>query len=239
MASPSGISGACILRLMTGEPSTVYELVEKLEGIYGRPDPTPRLAPMDELISCILSQHAADAVSYPTFFAMKEIYPTWDVLAKETPERLAVVIKRAGLANQKARSILGCLAGIKSRTGGYSLALLEEMSTPEALKWLQSLPGVGPKTASITLCFAFRRPVVPVDTHVYRLSVRLGLVPEGTGESKAHGVLDKIVPGDLAFRYHMALVHHGRGLCPARKPQCRSCPVASLCAFAAARKVGA
>lgn len=217
---------------MTGDPSEVRELVERLEGVYGRPDPNPRLAPMDELISCILSQHAADAISYPTFFRMKEQYPTWEELAQETPERLADVVRKAGLANQKARSILGCLREIKRRTGEYSLEILEDMPTGEAMKWLQSLPGVGPKTAAITLCFAFRRSVVPVDTHVYRLSVRLGLVPEKTGEVKAHTVLDSLVPADLSFRFHMALVYHGRGLCPARKPKCPECPVNHLCTFA-------
>ena len=217
---------------MTGEPAEVRDLVERLEAIYGRPDPTPRLAPMDELISCILSQHAADAISYPTFFRMREQYPDWEVLARETPERLADVIRKAGLANQKARSILGCLREIHGRTGGYTLDVLRGMPTQEAMTWLQSLPGVGPKTAAITLCFAFGRSVVPVDTHVYRLSVRLGLVPEKAGEVKAHAVLDKIVPADLSFRFHMALVHHGRGLCPARKPQCPQCPAQEMCAFA-------
>ena len=212
-----------------GRRFPVRELVERLEAAYGPPPPPARFEPMDELVSCILSQHTSDANSYPAFERLKIALPTWEDVVDAGPDRIADIIRSAGLANQKAKSILGCLSAIKERTGGYSIDHLAGMSPKDARAWLSALPGVGPKTASIVLCFAFGMPVVPVDTHVYRVSWRLGIVPEDVGEIKAHDLLLEAVPGDLAYRFHMALIQHGRRTCKAPLPLCGECVVADLC----------
>lgn len=186
---------------------------------------------MDELVSCILSQHSADANSFPAFTHLRETLPDWEEVAATSPERLAEIIRGAGLANQKAKSILGCLREIHARTGGYSLDILRTMPTLEARDWLRSLPGVGPKTASIVLCFALGRETIPVDTHVYRVSWRLGIIPEDLGEVKAHEVLMDEVPPDLAFRYHVTLIQHGRVVCRAPLPLCERCSVTDVCSW--------
>jgi endonuclease-3 len=209
--------------------AVVRDLVERLEAVYGRPRYLPRFDPMEELVSCILSQHSADANSFPAFTHLRETYPTWEDVATAGPEALAEVIRGAGLANQKARSILGCLAAIHARTGEYALEVLRDMPTLEARDWLRTLPGVGPKTASIVLCFALGRETIPVDTHVYRVSWRLGLIPEDLGESKAHDVLMNLVPPELAFRYHVTLIQHGRVTCKAPLPSCERCPITDAC----------
>ena len=205
------------------------DVVCRLEEQYGQTPYHPRFDPTDELVSCILSQHTSDANSFPAFFRLKEKYPNWDKVIEAGSAKIAEVVKSAGLANQKSKSIINCLKEIKERTGGFSLTHLRHMPLKEARDWLTSLPGVGPKTASIVLCFALGMPAIPVDTHVYRVSWRLGLIPEGIGENKAHDLLLRIVPPHLAFRFHMALINHGRAVCKAPLPLCDRCVLRDEC----------
>jgi endonuclease-3 len=204
-------------------------LIEQLETVHGRPRRIARFDPMEELISCILSQHTADVNSFPAFTRLREAYPDWEAVVDAGAERLADVIRSAGLANQKAKSIVGCLREIKSRTGKYDLEVLRSVETLAARSWLTSLPGVGPKTASIVLCFSFGRETIPVDTHVYRVSKRLGLIPATDDEKRAHDTLMAVVPGELSFRFHVSLIQHGRTICRAPKPDCGRCPVTGMC----------
>ena len=186
---------------------------------------------MDELISCILSQHTSDATSFPTFRALRKQVPEWDDVVALRPERLADIIRPAGLANQKSKAIIAVLKEIRVRNGGYDIEKLRNMPLEEARQWLLSLPGVGPKTAAIVLCFAFGRPAIPVDTHVFRVSWRLGLIEKSIGEAKAHRALEAIVPADLAFRFHTALIQHGRQICRAPSPNCGECPLTRRCRY--------
>ncbi|MGI8923375.1 MAG: endonuclease III domain-containing protein [Fimbriimonadales bacterium] len=209
--------------------AAIRKAVEDIESIYGCARWVSRFDPLEELVSCILSQHTTDATSFPTFAALRKAYPSWKAVAALPAERLAKVIARAGLPNQKARSIIGSLSEIYLRNGAYTLEPLRELSTEEARKWLLSLPGVGPKTGAIVLCFSFGRPAIPVDTHVFRVSWRLGLISKELGANKAHAVIEKMVPEDLAFRFHTALIQHGRQICKAPTPQCHRCPLTDRC----------
>lgn len=189
----------------------------------------PRFDPMEELVSCILSQHSSDAASFPAFTRLRETFPDWSDMAAADPEVIANVIRKAGLANQKARSIVRVLLAIHERFGEYSLDGLRGQSDDEAERWLLGLPGVGPKTAAIVLCFALGRHAVPVDTHVSRVSKRLGLIPIKMDDKTAHTVLKEKVPDGFAFRFHLALIQHGRKICQAKKPKCIECPVRAHC----------
>jgi endonuclease III len=207
------------------------DLLERLEEVYGRPREMPRFEPMEELVSCIMSQQTTDAKSFPAFTRLRERYPEWEQVVAAGPEEVAQVIWKAGLANQKARSIVKCLQTIKAETDEYSLDHLRPMETRAALAWLMKLPGVGPKTASLVLSLCFGKGTVAVDTHVFRVSWRLGIIPEKLGEAKAHGALLDIVPEELAFRYHATLIQHGRLTCKAPLPLCADCVVTDLCAW--------
>gem|GEM_PF-151024 len=209
----------------------VPTLIERLESVYGRPRQIARFDPMEELISCILSQHTSDANSFPTFTRLRETYPDWQAIVDAGTEQVADTIRQAGLANQKSKSIVGALTEIKKRNGDYELDSLRKIPMLEARDWLMSLPGVGPKTASIVLCFSLGMGAIPVDTHVYRVSWRLGLIDEDLGENKAHDALLKLVPPEYAFRYHVALIQHGRHTCKAPLPDCEPCVVKNLCAW--------
>jgi endonuclease-3 len=150
--------------------------------------------------------------------------------------QLAEEIRKAGLANQKSKSIQAVLREVRERNGGYTLEPLRGMAMADARAWLMSLPGVGPKTAAIVLCFSFGMPAIPVDTHVFRVSWRLGLIERRIGEAKANIELEKIVPPDLAYRFHTALIQHGRQVCKAQKPDCSRCGVSRSCAYFAATR---
>jgi len=207
----------------------VPEVMLALESVHGRARYVPRFDPMEELISCILSQHSSDAASFPTFTRLRVRYPDWAELAATDSATLADVIRKAGLANQKAKSILRVLAAIRETMGDFSLEPLRTWTTEEAENWLRSLPGVGPKTAAIVLCFALGRHAVPVDTHVSRVSKRLGLLPPGTDDKTAHQLLKAMVPEGDAFRFHLALIQHGRKICQAKRPLCGHCPLNRSC----------
>jgi endonuclease-3 len=209
--------------------STAAVVVDRLEAQYGRAQVTDRSDPVEELVACILSQHTSDANSVPAFERLHAKYPDWQDMVDAGEAKVADVIRAAGLANQKAKSIISCLKEIKTRMGEYSLEHLRTMPMIEARDWLTSLPGVGPKTASIVLCFSLGMESIPVDTHVYRVAWRIGLIGEKTNAVQAHDELLKVVPPGLAFRFHMALIEHGRQVCKAPTPLCEKCVVTDLC----------
>lgn len=207
----------------------ISQVLELLEAEYGMAVHGPRFEPVDELVSCILSQHTTDATSFPTFDTLKKTWPAWEEVLRAGPERVADVIRPAGLANQKSKSIIGSLHALKEGFGEITLDPLWNWSTPRARRFLTALPGVGEKTAAIVLCFAFGRDVVPVDTHVFRVAWRYGLVPRAAGEAKAHALLDRLTPKGAAYRLHMAFIAHGRAVCRARMPECGRCVIAEGC----------
>jgi endonuclease-3 len=184
---------------------------------------------MTELVLTILSQNTSDTNSGRAFMRLIARYPSWDALHAATEAEIEQEISVGGLAKQKAPRIKAALDAIAAERGGFDLEFLREMSLDEAKAWLQSLKGVGPKTAACVLMFAFGRPAMPVDTHVHRVAQRLGLVPRKTTAEQAHGTLEEIVPPDLVYPFHILLIKHGRRLCHARAPRCADCPLVPDC----------
>jgi endonuclease-3 len=212
-------------------PADIPTILKRLEKQYGKIVRRPRFDAVDELICCILSQHSSDVASFPAFTKLKSTFPTWQQVVDAPSGKVADAIRRAGMYNQKSTRIQNALREIKERVGEYSLDHLYGMPWPEARAWLMSLPGVGPKTAAIVLSMNMGMPVIPVDTHVFRVGWRLGFYDKKIGEAKAHEVVQEIVPPKLAFSYHALLIQHGRNLCDARKPRCVACPVLEFCDY--------
>lgn len=206
-------------------------IIGQLATLYGRARFIPRFEALDELICCILSQSSSDVSSFPAFTRLRETFPDWQAVIDAGQERVADVIRKAGLGNQKARAIIGTLEGVHARFGDFSLDGLRALSDNEATDWLTSLPGVGPKTAAIVLCFGFGRDAIPVDTHVHRVAQRLGLIGPKVDANRAHALLREIVPRGEAFAFHTLMVQHGRHLCSARKPECPNCPLLPMCPY--------
>lgn len=208
-----------------------------LADLYGRPAWSLQQSPMDELISCILSQNTNDANRDRGFFALKARYPTWEAVHHAPPDELVETIRPAGLANQKGPRIQQVLGKIVEQRGEYSIDFLAEFPLEEAKAWLTGLKGVGPKTAAIVLCFAFHRPAFPVDTHIHRVGMRIGFLPPKISADDAHPVMEALVPPEEYYPFHLQMIYHGRTICQARAPQCARCPLVDHCDYYASLRV--
>ena len=202
-----------------------------LTDVYGELDWSRNLDGMDELISCILSQSTNDTNRDRAFERLKTRFPAWEAVRFAPVDDLIEAIKPAGLANQKGPRIQDVLGAIHDKSGEYSIDFLNDLSIEEAKKWLVSLKGVGPKTAAIVLCFAYGRAAFPVDTHIFRVSKRIGFLPEKMSANDAHPVLEAMVPADDYYQFHIQLIQHGRDTCNARRPACERCPVSDDCDY--------
>ncbi len=202
-----------------------------LKNFYGEPKPWVVIDPLDTLIAVILSQNTSDKNSWPAFKKLKAAYPTWEQVMLAPPSKIARVIKRGGLANIKAKRIKQVLKEIKKRRGKLDISFLNDLTTEQARSFLLSLNGVGPKSAAVVLNFAFGKPAFPVDTHVYRVTKRLGLIGENVSREKAHKLLEEMVPNKEKTSYHLNLIRLGRETCISRKPRCEQCPLKKHCNY--------
>ncbi len=157
--------------------------------------------------------------------------PDWYAVETAPLPELVETIRMGGLADQKAPRIQAALRTIRDERGDHRLDFLAEMPAREARDWLTRIPGIGPKTASVVLLFCYGTPLMPVDTHVERVSKRLGLIPADASLELAHEAWLRIVPEDRAYETHILLITHGRVICDARRPKCDACPVADRCRF--------
>lgn len=204
------------------------KLLKKIRKVYGIPKPR-RTPPVDELVRTILSQNTSDKNSVPAFWALKKKFGSWERVLKARPASVAAAIKRAGLANIKSARIIGVLGEIRKREGRISLSRLKGLSVEDGLSYLRSLKGVGPKTAACVLLFSFGKPAMPVDTHIFRVAKRLGLIPEDVTIEEAHDILTELVPKDLIYEFHLGIISHGRETCRAAGPKCGSCVLYGIC----------
>lgn len=198
---------------------------------YGKEVSERKLPPIDELVMTILSQHTNDVNMYRAFESLKGAYSSWEEVLTAPQDELAVTIRSSGMYNLKAKRIQATLREIQERVGKLDLSLIETMKIPEAKEWLTSLHGVGPKTAAIVLLFSFGLPVLPVDTHVWRVTKRLGIIDMKVSREKAHDLLEQIMPGDCIPSLNKNLVRHGREICRAQNPKCDNCFLSHLCDY--------
>lgn len=211
---------------MTLSPDVI---MDRLGVLYGEPQSRPHGDPMADLILTVLSQNTADKNSGRAFVQLMRSFDSWDAMAEAPVEEIMRIIQPGGLAPQKAPRIKRILEAVRSQSGDWSLDFLRTDPLEEARAWLRALPGVGPKTAACVLLFALGRPAMPVDTHVERVSKRLGLIPWSLSVAQAHESLEALVEPADYYRFHMLLIKHGRRTCAARKPACERCPLEPEC----------
>ncbi|MDQ3856162.1 MAG: endonuclease III [Chloroflexota bacterium] len=203
-----------------------------LSATYGEPQWAPALDPLSELVLTILSQHTSDRNSGAAFDELSARFGgDWHRVMDALVDQVAAAIRSAGLSNIKAPRIQAVLREVLQRTGALSLDFLGDLELQESKAWLTSLPGVGPKTAACVLMFSFGLPAIPVDTHVHRVSRRLGLIDPKTNAEQAHAALEAIVPAERAYPFHINLIRHGREICKAPRPLCGRCPLTGHCAY--------
>lgn len=207
------------------------EVYRRLLKVFGEPVWRQPLSPIDELVSTILSQNTNDHNRDMAFDRLKKEFPRWEDVLAAPVEKIITAIQIAGLANQKGPRIQQVLREILIERGNLDLSFLNGMPVEEAKQWLLKFKGVGPKTASIVLQFSLGRPAFPVDTHIYRVSGRLGLRPEKMTVEDAHPWMESIFPPETYYAGHLNIIRLGREICQARKPRCAVCPLNDICDY--------
>lgn len=211
----------------------VARIYEKLVATYGIPPWDPTGDPLGELVATILSQHTSDINSERAYRQLRAAFPHWEQVRDAPTADVVEAIRSGGLAQQKAERIQQILRILTERLGDAPLTLdpLDAMSLDDALTWLRELPGVGPKTAACVLLFALGKPAFPVDTHVWRVTKRIGLVGAHASAESAQETLQALIPPSWRHTMHINLIRHGRQICYARNPACFRCPISSECQY--------
>lgn len=202
-----------------------------LDAEYGYPTWRQHLPPVDELVNCIISQNTSDVARDKGYAQLITRFPTWEQVRDAPVEQVIEALAPAGLSHQKGPRIQAALRTVTERVGRISLDPLNDMTNEEAKAWLTSINGVGPKTAAIVLCFAFGRNAFPVDTHVHRVTGRLGLIGPKVNADKAHDILEELVPPEDYYAFHLQVIQHGRQVCHARRPECERCVLQKECDY--------
>lgn len=209
------------------------EAHERLNEYYGIQDIYGRADPMHELIGTILSHRTTHANEVTAYRTMRERFPTWEQVRDAPLAELIDAIKTANYPEVKAPYIQNLLTHLLRETGAPNIDFLSDMSTEEAMKWLTDLPGIGLKTATLLLLFNFQKPVLPVDTHVHRVTQRVGAIGPKVSAEKAHTLLLSYLPQDatVLFNFHKHFYWHGQRVCTWYYPKCNECVLRTMCDF--------
>ena len=213
---------------------------ESLVATYGEPHNEPDFDPLGGLVSTILSQHTSDINSGRAYQQLVTTFPTWEEVRNAPTDAVAEAIRCGGLANIKAPRIQDALHTLtewqQEQSGTQSLsaylsAELAKRTSEDAWHYLRGIAGVGPKTAACVLMFNLDMPVMPVDTHVHRVSRRLGLIGPKVNADQSHELFAKAIPPEWVYPLHVNLIRHGRQICHSQRPACDKCTLFSECAF--------
>jgi endonuclease-3 len=219
-------------RLQMTPKVSINNIIRLLERHYGPRRWEPGPTPISVLIGTIISQNTSDANSTRAFETLKGTFESWEDIARADTDKLADAIRCAGLSRIKAERIKQALGHIQKERGSLDLAFLTGLPTSQAKAWLEKLPGVGPKTAACVLMFSLGKPALPVDTHVYRVARRLGLIDSRLSRQRACELLERLVPAPYVYQFHLHLIEHGRKVCKAQRPRCYSCILRRDCLYA-------
>jgi endonuclease III len=204
---------------------------ERLLETFGEPRWRRHLDPVPELVSTILSQNTNDTNRDRAFERLRERFSSWEQVRDAKVDEVIDAIRPAGLANQKGPRIQEALHFITEERGELDLEFLADWSVEEAKEWLSSIKGVGPKTAAIVLLFSLEMPAFPVDTHVHRVTKRLGLLSPKASREKAHSELEALIPEKHYYSFHLNVIRLGREVCTSRNPHCEECVLRDLCDY--------
>jgi endonuclease-3 len=207
------------------------EVHHRLRERYGEPTWRLSLPILDELISTILSQNTNDVNRDRAFVQLKANFDNWEEVRDTDAKVVIEAIRTAGLANRKGPRIQHILRQITAERGSLNLDFLKNKSPEEAMNWLTQFNGVGPKTASIVLLFSLGKPAFPVDTHIQRVTGRIGLRPEKMSNEQAHRHLGDLFPAEFYKAAHLNIIRLGREVCHPRNPECGACVLQSICDY--------
>lgn len=213
-------------------PARVERVLDAMESRYGRPGRTRRLDPLSELVLTILSQSTSDTNRDRAYAGLKARFRDWSEVMRAPLPAIEAAIRPGGLSRVKSRVIRQVLRTIEADHGTLGLDHLKALPIEEARRSLLSLHGVGAKTAACVLLFACERPAFPVDTHIHRIALRLGWIPEKADADAAHLLLEPLIPEGRRYAAHVNFITLGREFCRPREPDCDACPISRNCLFA-------
>lgn len=216
---------------ITLDDKPLHYIIQNLERAYGTPVNPDKSDALDMLVRIILSQATSDINSDRAYTALKSRFPTYEGLLRARPATVENTIRSGGLAKQKTATIQNFLCQLHAEHGTLDLSFLDKLPVDDAVAYLQNFRGLGPKTIACTLLFALHKPVFPLDTHIFRILRRVGLIPAKCTDAKAHNLMNARVPEGKHFSFHVNLIRHGRTLCRPREPQCERCPVVEYCDY--------
>ena len=203
----------------------VTAIRDRLRDAYGRPELVPHRAPLDELVLTVLSQNTNDRNRDVAYARLRGRFPAWEAVRDAPLDEVEEAIRPGGISRIKAGRIQAILRALD----GDDLTWLEGAPVEDGRAFLCELPGVGRKTAACVLLFSYGLPEIPVDTHVYRVGTRLGLLRPRASFDEAHDDLLTMADPEDAYELHVGLIRHGRRTCLARSPRCEQCPLLDLC----------
>ena len=215
--------------LATMKKPAVSAIIVLLSNQYGKRTWKITPDPVAVLVQTILSQNTSDTNSDKAFASLTTTFHTWERLASAPIPAIADSIRNGGLAEVKSRYIQQALHHIREKRGEIKLDFLKQLTMENARKWLTALPGVGTKTANCVLLFSLGMPALPVDTHVFRVAKRLGLASAASTIEQVQIKLEKMVPKDDVYSFHVLLIEHGRKTCKAQRPLCKVCGLKDIC----------
>jgi endonuclease-3 len=243
-ATKTALDGARLERRRARSPKAAGEfgshghitlVLDRLDSCYGHDASPPGIyatgEPLDGLMLTLLSQNTNDRNRDRAYDALRSLCPEWKAAAEASAEDIAAAIRPGGLADMKAARMKAILGRIYADFGAYSLAAMKNWTGGRVREYLRSLDGIGPKTVACVMVFDLGIPAFPVDTHVARVSRRLGWRPEKTSPEKIQDFLEASVPPERYAGGHLNMIEHGRRVCHARNPQCGACAVNDICRF--------
>lgn len=208
-----------------------HKVARLLHANHGSPHHDNKLDPLDELVFIVLSQMTTHWSFGRVYDRLRGGIRSWEVLLQLPLRRVKNLIKGAGLSHQKAPRILSIFRRLQADFGTLTLEPLRDLSDAKAERYLTSLPGIGRKSAKCVLMYSFGRRVLPVDTHVWRVARRLGLVDPKTPYTMVHAALEAAVAPQDRYSFHVNSISHGRALCLPKSPRCSECFLRSMCSY--------
>jgi endonuclease-3 len=221
--------------VMAGKEAFVLHIHQLLSEVYGSNIKYFHdLDPLSELISALLSHRTRNAASGQAFRNLRQRFGTWEAVRDAPVQEVEEAVSPCTWPEQKAPRIQQVLRLLTERCGNLSLDFLADMNVSEARRWLEEMPGVGPKTSAAVISFSnLRGKAMPVDSHHFRVAVRLGIIDERIGEARSHKVLEDLLPDDFTaqdvYDHHQVMMKHGQKVCFYNRPACRECVLLELC----------
>ena len=219
------VPGECV----SVQGSRLAEIMGALDAEYGPRPWESRGRAVDVLVETVLSQNTSDVNSHRAFESLLSRFGSLEAAVSAGAADIEEAISNAGLSRIKSARIKEILVRLVRENGSLDLSFLNTMELGAAREYLTSFRGVGQKTASCVLLFALGRPVLPVDTHVHRVSRRLDLIGGNVTAEAGQAALEELVAPSERYRFHLHLIEHGRMVCHSRRPRCGDCFLNGLC----------